>query len=213
MGVSKNEGEAAGAPLEPDPGHAGEGTGVDVSSDTVIWTNHLRPGEQIVWSAAGSPALRHAELARARLRTAAIASALAFVALLSAWRFYETFRDMQAWTMASALGAPVFLVFAITFGIVAAFSFARLGQASPAAQFFAATNQRMLAADASGQVVDEIAAADVDQVIAGGRTRSPDIFVLRKDDDSVSHAFSLLHLERPLEAKAIIEQTFLEPAP
>jgi hypothetical protein len=52
--------------------------------------------------------------------------------------------------------------------------------------------------------------AEVDGVIAGGRPQTPDIYVLRKDDPKEEHVFAVEHIDRPLEAKAIIEETFVE---
>ena len=49
-------------------------------------------------------------------------------------------------------------------------------------------------------------AAEIGDVMAGGSR--PDLVVLRRDEDSQAAAFPIRFIERPLEAKAIIEETF-----
>ena len=51
--------------------------------------------------------------------------------------------------------------------------------------------------------------ADEGEIMVGGSR--PDLVVLRRDEDSEAAAFPIRFIERPLEAKAIIEETF--PAP
>ena len=90
-------------------------------------------------------------------------------------------------------------------------SFRRLAAKPQKAQHYAATTTRLLALDAAGSVVGEMQSADVGGVIAGGRPQTPDIYVLRRDDPKEEHVFALEHIDRPLEAKAIIEETFAQP--
>jgi hypothetical protein len=90
-------------------------------------------------------------------------------------------------------------------------SFRRLAAKPQKAQHYAATTTRLLALDAAGSVVGEMQGADVGGVIAGGRPQTPDIYVLRRDDPREEHVFALEHIDRPLEAKAIIEETFAQP--
>jgi len=81
----------------------------------------------------------------------------------------------------------------------------------PTARHFAATEARLLALDASGALIDELPEAEFDSVIAGGRRRTPDIYVLRKDDPDEKRVFAIEHIEKPLGAKAMIEEAYLPP--
>lgn len=176
-----------------------------------LWTPHLRPGERLVWSASVS-----ADLLRAtRRRRATIALAWGIVAAVLAvflgLRFLESVGGYATANMGASLVTPLYGAFALAMAVLAIGSFARLGARPQAAHHFAATSSRLLALDASGAVVNEMPGADIDGVIAGGRPQTPDIYVLRKDDPKEAHVFALEHIDRPLEAKAIIEESFAPP--
>jgi hypothetical protein len=80
---------------------------------------------------------------------------------------------------------------------------------TPAIQY-AATAHRILAADAAGAITDEIDAHDIAGFILGGRRSAPDLFALRSHDDLNVKTFAIEHIESPLEAKAVLEEQFLE---
>ena len=181
-----------------------------------LWTPHLGPGERVVWSASAS-----ADLMRAtRRRRATIALAWGLLATVLAvflgLRFLESVGGYATANMGASLVTPLYGAFALAMAVLAIGSFARLGARPQAAQHYAATSSRLLALDASGDVVNEMQGADIEGVIAGGRPQTPDIYVLRKNDPKEDHVFALEHIDRPLEAKAIIEETFIseseEPA-
>jgi len=179
--------------------------------ESSIWQSHLKPGEHIVWSAEASPALIAA--ARNRTRTVAVISgvAAALIALLLAARFFENLPGYGTADIAASMLVPLYGVFALVMALLAVTCLRRLGVKPPAATRFAATNLRLIALSSAGSITDELPAAEINGVIAGGRTQTPDIYVLRRDDPKEQHVFSIENIDRPLEAKAIIEDTFLEP--
>lgn len=176
-----------------------------------IWSAHLRPGERIVWSAEASQTRLRA--ARHRIRLIAIGSGLAsgLIAILLGVRFFESVTAYATHDIAASLLVPLYGVFALAMAALSYGSFSRLAVKPPAAMHFAATNQRLISLSPAGSIADELPAAEIDSVIAGGRPSAPDIYVLRRDDPNDRHAFAIEHIDRPLEAKAIIEESFLEP--
>lgn len=181
-------------------------------SSTANWGPHLQPGERILWSADASQALRSAELNRQRLIYGGVGAFSALVAVMLAARFAESlFLVTSAPSMLAAF-TPLFLIFAITMAILALSAFRKMARPGPAAAHFAATDTRLIALNASGAVIDEMPKAEADSVIAGGRRRTPDLYVLRKDDPQEKRVFAIEHIDRPLDAKAIIEEAYL-PAP
>ena len=178
------------------------------------WTPHLKPGERLVWSAEASPALRKADLSRARLIGGFTAGGSTVVAVLLTARFLETiFPGHATPNLGAAVAAPLYFAFALAMAALALWGLRRLNPKPPAAVRYAVTSQRLIALDATGSVIDEMPAADVNGVIAGGRRNTPDIYVLRRGDDKEERVFAIEHIDRPLEAKAIIEQQFPESAP
>ena len=184
-----------------------------MTSTAAIWTPHLQPGERIVWSADASLALRRADINRQRLIYGGAGAFSALVAVLLAARFAESL--FLASTAPSILAAftPLYLVFALTMAVLAYGSVRKMLRPGPNATHFAATDGRLLALDASGAVIDELPKAEFDSVVAGGRRRTPDVYVLRKDDPDEKRVFAIEHIERPLEAKAMIEDAYLPPQP
>ena len=176
-----------------------------------IWTPHLQPDERIVWSADASLALRRADITRQRLIYGGAGAFSALVAVMLAARFAESLT--QATTTPTLLAAltPLYLVFALTMGALALWGFRKMSVRPPAAIHFAATNARLISLDASGAIVDQLPKAQVDGVIAGGRRRTPDVYVLSKDDPDEKRVFAIEHIDRPLEAKAMIEDAYLPP--
>ena len=167
-----------------------------------LWARHLQPGETIVWSASTSSDLLRAT--RRRRVTVALISgtAAAVLAVFLGLRFLES---------VGSYATAIFGAFSLAMAVLAYASFRRLAAKPQAAQHYAATSTRLLALDAAGDVVSEMQGADVDGVIAGGRPQTPDIYVLRKDDPKEDNVFALEHIDRPLEAKAIIEEAFVQP--
>lgn len=182
-----------------------------MSAAADIWSAHLRPGEQIVWSAEASETRLRA--ARQRTRLLALVSGLAagIIAILLAVRFFESVGAYATHDIAASLLVPLYGVFALAMAALSFGFFSRIAVKPPAATHFAATNQRLISLSPAGAIADELSAAEIESVIAGGRPAAPDIYVLRRDDPNDRHAFAIEHIDRPLEAKAIIEETFLEP--
>jgi len=171
-----------------------------------IWTPHLRPAERLIWSASISPRLVRADLARQRMIAiltfvpSLIVAALLTVAFLGAIAPRDAINP-------DAMLAPVYFAFALaiaTLAIAQLFKLARPRQ--PEAAHYAATDQRLIALDAAGAVTAEMPAAEIGDVLAGGSR--PDLAVLQRDEDSDAPAFPIRFIDRPLEAKAIIEEAF-----
>lgn len=179
-----------------------------------IWTPYLKPGERIVWQAEASQALRRADLSRSRMIAGAVGGASAIAAALLAIRFFETIFPVHPIpSLGAAVAAPLYAAFAIALAALALWGLRNLNPKPPAASHFAVTDQRLISLNMAGAVVDEIAGPEIDGVVVGGRRRTPDLYILRKDDEKEARVFAIEHIERPLEAKAIIEEQFLEPAP
>ena len=176
-----------------------------------LWARHLQPGETLVWSASTSSDLLRATRRR-RIAVALISgTAAAVLAVFLGLRFLESVGGYATANIGASIVTPVFGAVSLAMAVLAYGSFRRLAARPQRVQHYAATSTRLLALDASGAVVSEMQAADVDGVIAGGRPQTPDIYVLRKDDPREEHVFALEHIDRPLEAKAIIEETFAQP--
>lgn len=176
-----------------------------------LWTPHLQPGERILWSADASLALRRADINRQRLIFGGVGAFSTLVAILLAARFTEAMFVTSATPSMLAAFTPLYLVFALTMAVLAFGSFRKMTIPGPTALHYAATDARLLALDASGAIIDELPKAEVEAVIAGGRRRTPDIYVLRKDDPDEKRVFAIEHIDRPLDAKAQIEDAYLPP--
>ena len=176
------------------------------------WTPHLAPGETLVWSASASPALRSADLTRSRALYLLVGAASLLVAVLLAIRFADSLMANIAQPTMLAAVTPLYIAFAVAMFALSLWGFRRAAKKGPPALHFALTSRRLIALDKADAVIAEMPGADIDGVIAGGRRKTPDVYVLRRDDPKENHVFALEHLDRPLEAKAIIEDTF-PPAP
>jgi hypothetical protein len=182
-----------------------------VNAPAGLWTPHLQPGERLVWSASTSADLLRATRRR-RITVALISgSAAAILAVFLGLRFLESVGGYATANIGASIVTPLYIAFALAMAVLAVGCFQRLAAKPQAAQHYAATSKRLLALDASGAIVSEMQGAEVDGVIAGGRPQTPDIYVLRKDDPKEEHVFAVEHIARPLEAKAIIEETFAQP--
>jgi hypothetical protein len=182
-----------------------------VNAPAGLWTPHLQPGERLVWSASTSADLLRATRRR-RITVALISgSAAAILAVFLGLRFLESVGGYATADIGASIVTPLYIAFALAMAVLAVGCFQRLAAKPQAAQHYAATSTRLLALDASGAIVGEMQGAEVDGVIAGGRPQTPDIYVLRKDDPKEEHVFAVEHIARPLEAKAIIEETFAQP--
>jgi len=182
-----------------------------VTTSADLWAPHLKPGETIVWSASTSSDLLRATR-RLRVTVALISgTAAAVLAVFLGLRFVESVGSYATANIGASIVTPIFGAFSLAMAVLAYASFRRLAAKPQAAQHYAATSTRLLALDGAGDVVSEMQGADVEGVIAGGRPQTPDIYVLRKDDPKEDHVFALEHIARPLEAKAIIEEAFVQP--
>jgi hypothetical protein len=183
----------------------------DVTTVSDLWTRHLAPGETLVWSASASPALRKADANRSRMLFGLAGVAALVIALLLGIRFIDSLMIVTAEPSLLAAFTPLYLVFAVAMFALALWGFRRMAVKPPAATHFAVTQRRLIALDATGAIIEELPGSDVDGVIAGGRRNTPDVYVLRRDDPKEERVFAMEHLARPLEAKAIIEDTFPQP--
>ncbi len=174
-----------------------------------IWTPHLASGERLVWSATASSAMRMADRSRHRLIHGAAGAACLLIGFMLLARFIESAFLVAAQPSLIAAVAPLYLGFGLAMLALSVWGFRRMGEKPPAAMHYAVTSHRLLALDESGGLVSEMPGAGIDAVIASGRRRTPDVYVLRKDDPKEEHVFAIEHIETPLEAKAVIEDTFL----
>jgi hypothetical protein len=173
-----------------------------------LFNPHLASGESLLWSASASPSLRKAELYRQRLFFGLTACLCLMIALTLALRFVEALILTATTPSLLAAFTPLYLVFALAMAALALWGFRRMAVDPHRAAHFAMTPARLFALDRDGALVDEIMAGEVDGVVAGGRRRSYDLYVLRRGDPQEDHTFAMQHLERPLEVKAIIEAAF-----
>ena len=177
------------------------------------WAKHLQPGERLLWQAIASPTLRRAEISRRRWAAVLICLATTALAAAFGYKLYETFLPGAAGSgLAVGIAAPLYFILALTFVAVALAQLCRLNPRLSPAIRYAATSTRLIALDAKGGLVGQVDVQDIAGFIVTGRRRAPDLVVIRRHDDPNVHVFSIEHIERPLEAKAIIEEEFLEPA-
>lgn len=182
-----------------------------MSSPQDIWAPHLAAGERIVWSASVSAKLVAADRLRQRGIAIAIFIPSAIVAALLAVVFMGAIAPTPM-INPNAMLAPVYFAFAAAIGVLAISQLFKLARPrQPDAAHYAATTARLIALNADGAIASEIPAAEIGDVMAGGSR--PDLVVLRRDEDSQAAAFPIRFIERPLEAKAIIEETFPSPPP
>lgn len=183
-----------------------------MTDPVAIWAPHLHPGERILWSATPSAALRNAEISRQRLIYGGVGAFSLLIALLLAVRFIDSLSSVTAQPSMLAAFTPLYLVFALAMGALALWGFRRMSVRAPAAAHYGATATRLLALDAAGEVIAQMQGADIDGVLASGRRRTPDVYVLRKNDPQEEHVFAIEHIDRPIDAKSFIEDTFLPEA-
>ncbi|MDP3495307.1 MAG: hypothetical protein Q8R82_19525 [Hyphomonadaceae bacterium] len=178
---------------------------------TSIWTPHLHPGERIIWSASISSKLVSADLARQRLMAIFIFLPSTIVAALLTLVFLGSIAPRPT-INPDAMLAPIYLAFALAIAVLAVAQLFKLARPrQPETAHYAATDQRLIALDAAGVITAEMPAAEIGDVMAGGSR--PDLAVLRRDEDSEAAAFPIRFIDRPLEAKAIIEENFPAPPP
>lgn len=182
-----------------------------MEDSTDHWTAHLRPDERIVWSASASSASRGARLLRRRLVYGLAGTGAALIAALFVIRLFEALSPGAAPALIAAI-IPLYAVFALTLLALALWGFRKAAAPLHPAVRFAATDARLISLDRTGRRVDELTADEFEGVIAGGSSRRPDLYILRRDDPRAERSFHIEHIERPLEAKAIIEDIFPEPA-
>lgn len=182
-----------------------------MSSPTNVWAPHLAADERIVWSASVSEKLIRADLARQRLIAIGTFIPATIVAALLAAVFLGSIAPTPNINPNGML-APIYLAFAAAIAILAIAQLFKLARPRrPEAAHYAATNLRLIALNSAGAVTAEMPAAEIGDIMAGGSR--PDLAVLRRDDNSEAPAFPIRFIDRPLEAKAIIEETFPQPAP
>ncbi len=182
-----------------------------MSSPQDIWAPHLAAGERIVWSASVSAKLVAADRLRQRGIAIAIFIPSAIVAALLAVVFMGAIAPTPM-INPNAMLAPVYFAFAAAIAVLAISQLFKLARPrQPEAAHYAATTTRLVALNADGSIASEMPATEIGDVMAGGSR--PDLVVLRRDEDSQAAAFPIRFIERPLEAKAIIEETFPSPPP
>lgn len=182
-----------------------------MSSPLDIWAPHLAAGERIVWSAPVSAKLVAGDILRQRGIAIAIFIPSAIVAALLAVVFMGAIAPTPM-INPNAMLAPVYFAFAAAIAVLAISQLFKLARPrQPEAAHYAATTTRLIALNAAGAIASEMPAAEIGDVMAGGSR--PDLVVLRRDEDSQAAAFPIRFIDRPLEAKAIIEETFLPPQP
>ena len=187
-----------------------KGQGETLEDTANIWTPHLRPGEHLVWSAPVSDDLVRTDLTRQRGMAIAIFIPSAIVAALLAVIFLGSIAPGPSMTP-NVMLAPMYFAFATAIAIVAVSQLFKLARPRrPDAARYAATTTRLVALAPDGALLREMPAAEIGEIMVGGSR--PDLVVLRRDEDSEAAAFPIRFIERPLEAKAIIEETFLETA-
>lgn len=174
------------------------------------FTPHLREGEHIVWSTTISERLVHADQSRQRLIAIGVFIPSTLVTLLLAAVFLGSIAPRDT-INPDAMLAPVYLAFALAIGILAIAQLFKLAHSKqPEATHYAATNERLIALDASGAIVTEMPASDIGDILAGGPRL--DLAVLRRDEASDAPAFLIRFIEQPLAAKAILEDAYPRPA-
>ena len=185
----------------------GQGETLEDAAD--IWTPHLQPGENLVWSACVSDSLVGADLTRQRGMAIAIFIPSTIVAALLAVVFLGSIAPGHTMNP-NVMLAPMYFAFAAAIAIVSVSQLFKLARPRrPDAARYAATTTRLMALTPEGAVLREMPGSEIGEIMVGGSR--PDLVVLRRDEDSEAAAFPIRFIERPLEAKAIIEETF--PAP
>ena len=186
-----------------------KGQGETLEDAAAIWTPHLQPGESLVWSEAVSDGLVRTDLMRQRGMAIAIFIPSTIVAALLAVVFLGSIAPGPTMNP-NVMLAPMYFAFAAAIAIVAVSQLFKLARPRrPDAARYAATTTRLVALTPDGSVLREMPGAEIGEIMVGGSR--PDLVVLRRDEDSEAAAFPIRFIERPLEAKAIIEETF--PAP
>jgi len=177
---------------------------------TAPFTPHLREGERIFWSATISERLVRADQSRQRLVAIGVFIPSALVTLLLAAVFLGSIAPRET-INPDAMLAPVYLAFALAIGILAIAQLFKLARPKqPEATDYAATNERLIALDASGAINAEMPANEVGDILAGGPRL--DLAVLRRDEASEASAFPIRFIEQPLAAKVILEDAYPGPA-
>jgi len=179
------------------------------SMDQTVWSKHLKPGERLLWEASASEKLRRAETGRRRGAAILIGFACLVLAAAFGWKLYESFLPGPAQpNLGAAVAIPLYAALALTFLAVFIAQLGRLNPKLTRAVRYAATDARLISADAKGALVDQIDVQEIAGVILGGRRSAPDIFVLRTHDDVNVRTFAIEHIDRALEAKAFLEEHF-----
>ena len=185
----------------------GQGETLEDAAD--IWTPHLQPGENLVWSARVSDSLVGADLTRQRGMAIAIFIPSTIVAALLAVVFLGSIAPGPTMNP-NVMLAPMYFAFAAAIAIVAVSQLFKLARPRrPDVARYAATTTRLMALTPEGAVLREMHGSEIGEIMVGGSR--PDLVVLRRDEDSEAAAFPIRFIERPLEAKAIIEETFPVP--
>jgi hypothetical protein len=185
--------------------------GQESMDQTDLWSRHLKPGERLLWEAGASDRLRRAEIGRRRAAAILIGFSCLVLAAAFGWKLYETFLPGQPQpNLGAAVAMPLYAALALTFLAVFIAQLGRLNPKLSRAVRYAATDARLISADAKGAIIDQIDVQEIAGVILGGRRAAPDIFVLRTHDDLNVRTFAIEHIDKPLAAKAFLEEQFLE---
>jgi hypothetical protein len=179
------------------------------SMDQTFWSKHLKPGERLLWEAGASQKLRRAEIGRRRGAAILIGFACLVLAAAFGWKLYETFLPGQQPSLGAAVAAPLYGALALTFFAVFIAQLGRLNPKLTRAVRYAATDTRLISADAEGAIVDQIDVQEIAGIVLGGRRAAPDIFALRTHDDLNVRTFAIEHIDRAFDAKAFLEEHLL----
>jgi hypothetical protein len=156
---------------------------------TTLFTPHLQPGETLLWSARYSGKLRRAYRARALTRQLLLALAAAAVALIAAYRLFETLTNSASQAeLAAAAIIPLYVAFGLTAACLCVFLLLRLKPEPAHADHYAATNLRLLALDPAGQLADQIAGADIGGAVFDKR-EPPRVLHIYGRDETIAPFF------------------------
>jgi hypothetical protein len=176
--------------------------------DATLFTPHLKPGEQIVWSSAESRAMLKASHDSQRLPRLGLAIVSGIIAIALGYRFAEAaFSWSNQPDLSSAVAAPMYVVFALALAVLAVFSVLRVVRAPPQPVLYAATSQRLLAIDAAGRLTAEIAGADIAGVERMDRPNRTHLLVTARTGAEPS-AFSINNIDNAAAVAAMIQTTF-----
>ncbi|MBI1360747.1 MAG: hypothetical protein GC155_10770 [Alphaproteobacteria bacterium] len=172
-----------------------------------IWSIHMQTGEQLVWRGVASQRLRDVHRRRTIVRNSVLTIAAISMAAVFGWRFYvAAFATTQQSGLTNAVTLPLYAAFGLALLFAAYGLLRRMTTPTNGADYYAATNQRLLAADANGHLVQEIDGAAIAGIVVDGGHPPTSLQVLRRNDVGTAHAFSMNFIdELPFVANKLRE--------